>query len=57
MYLSVFLYSLLFVFPGVLMAFNYSMTSFILADRPELPINKVLELSSEMMYGNRMKFF
>lgn len=45
-----------FVSPGVLMVFDYSMRSFILADRPELPFIKFLS-QAKMMYGGRIKFF
>lgn len=52
-----FLWTLLFVIPGIVKMFSYSMTNFILADRPELSYNAAIEESMRIMRGNKMKLF
>ena len=47
----------LFVVPGILAIYNYSMTSYILAENPELTASEALRKSKEMMKGNRWRFF
>lgn len=53
MYLYIFLYSLLCVIPGIMMALNYAMVPYILVENPELSLNDALKLSRNMMYGHR----
>jgi len=53
----VLLWSLLFVFPGIVASLSYSMTSYILAENPELTASQALERSKEMMTGNRRRLF
>ncbi len=53
----VLLWSLLFIIPGIIASYNYMMTDYILADNPELDSSRALEISKEMMYGNRFRFF
>jgi len=57
MALYVILWSLLLVFPGVMVALSYSMVFFVLADEPELSYSEALEKSKRMMYGYRWKYF
>lgn len=55
--LFVILWSLLFVIPGVIAAFRYSMTSYILAQNPEMPAMEAIARSKEMMKGNKWRLF
>ena len=57
MALYVFLWSLLLLFPGIMVALSYSMVFFVLADEPELSYSEALEKSKRMMYGYRWKYF
>ncbi|MCM1021693.1 MAG: DUF975 family protein [Muribaculum sp.] len=52
-----FLWFLLLIVPGIIKGISYSMTSFILKDRPDLGYNAAIELSMAMMYGHKMKYF
>ncbi len=52
-----FLWTLLLIVPGVIKSLSYAMTPYILADYPELQNNSAIELSMEMMRGNKMKLF
>lgn len=52
-----FLWCLLLLIPGIIKNYSYSMTSFILADEPELSNNAAIEKSMEMMSGNKMRLF
>ena len=48
---------ILFVIPGILAIYNYSMTDYILAENPEITANEALRRSKEMMFGNRWRLF
>ena len=52
-----FLWSLLFVIPGIIKSFSYSMTPFILAEHPELSENAAITRSRELMDGNKWRLF
>ena len=53
----VFLWSLLFIVPGIIAAYSYAMTEYILAEHPELTANEALAASKEMMDGNKWRLF
>lgn len=44
-----FLWSLLFIIPGIVKALSYSMSLFILADNPNMKANEAITKSKEMM--------
>lgn len=47
----------LLIVPGILAIFNYSMTSYILAENPELSASEAMRRSKEMLIGNRWRLF
>lgn len=53
----VFLWSLLFIVPGIIASYSYAMTEYILAEHPELTANEALATSKEMMDGNKWRLF
>lgn len=53
----IFLWSLLFIIPGIIAAFGYSMVYFVALDNPELGAMDVLKKSKEIMKGHKMEFF
>ena len=53
--LYMFLWSLLFIIPGIVAGFSYAMTDYILAENPELTASEAIEQSKSMMYGNRFR--
>lgn len=55
--LYVFLWSLLFIIPGIIAGYSYAMTSYILAENPELTASEAIERSKQMMSGNRWRLF
>lgn len=55
--LYVFLWSLLFVIPGIMAGYSYAMTGYILAEHPDLTASEAIEQSKQMMYGNRWRLF
>lgn len=55
--LYVLLWSLLFIIPGIVATYSYAMTSYILAEHPELTASEAIERSKEMMSGNRFRLF
>ena len=55
--LYVFLWSLLFIIPGIVAGFSYAMTDYIMAENPELTASEAIEQSKTMMMGNRWRLF
>lgn len=53
----VFLWSLAFLIPGIIASYSYAMTSYILAEYPELAASEAIAKSKEMMSGNRFRLF
>ena len=49
--LYVLLWSLLLIVPGIMAAYSYAMTEFLLADNPDLTPSEALAQSKAMMYG------
>jgi len=55
--LYVLLWSLLFIIPGIIASYSYTMTGYILAERPELTAGEAIDMSKQMMRGNRWRLF
>ena len=53
----IFLWSLLFVIPGIIAAIRYSMAFYILADHPEYTVSQCINESKARMRGNCGKYF
>ena len=51
------LWSLLFVIPGIIKAYSYAMTFYILADHPEMSAKDAIKTSQVMMDGHKMDLF
>lgn len=51
------LWSLLFIIPGIIKAFAYSMAPYILSDNPEMSGLDAITASKEMMRGNKGRLF
>ncbi|MBR6902612.1 MAG: DUF975 family protein [Clostridia bacterium] len=52
-----FLWSLLFCIPGIVKAYSYSMTFYILADHPEMKATEAITASRMMMKGRKWDLF
>jgi len=55
--LFTFLWSLLFVIPGIIKSYEYRMVSYILSDSPDIPYKQALEISKQMTYGHKADMF
>lgn len=55
--LYTFLWSLLFVIPGLIKSYSYAMTPYILAEHPELSANEAITRSRQIMDGNKWRLF
>ena len=55
--LFVFLWSLLLFIPGIIKAYAYALTPYILIDNPELSANQAINLSRKMMKGHKFDMF
>ena len=53
----VFLWSLLFIVPGIIASLRYSMTFFIMLDHPEYSVKQAMEESSEITRGYKWRIF
>ena len=52
-----FLWSLLLIVPGIVKAYSYSMTPYVLKDNPQLSYDAAIEKSMCLMNGHKMKLF
>ena len=55
--LYVFLWSLLFVIPGIVKSYSYAMTPFIMAENPDMTANEAITASRELMDGHKGELF
>lgn len=55
--LYTFLWSLLFVIPGIVKAYEYRMIPYLLAEQPDMDSQAAFDRSKEMMLGNKWKAF
>ncbi len=53
----IFLFTLLLIIPGIIKRYEYYLVSYIMADNPELSADEVLQLSKDMMDGEKMNVF
>ncbi len=55
--LFTFLWSLLFIIPGIIKSYSYSMSMYILAENPGKPALECIDESKKMMDGHKMDLF
>ena len=55
--LYTFLWTLLFIIPGIIKAYSYAMTPYILAEHPEMTASEAITESRRMMNGNKFRLF
>lgn len=55
--LYVFLWSLLFIIPGIIAGYSYAMTPFLMADFPQLTASEAISKSKELMDGHKGDLF
>lgn len=53
----VFLWTLLFIIPGIIKAYSYAMTPYILDENPELSASEAIHRSRMMMQGHKFDLF
>lgn len=51
------LWTMLFIIPGIVKAYSYSMTFYILADNPDMKPNEAIKASCQMMKGHKFDLF
>ena len=57
MNVKVFLWSLLFIIPGIIKSYEYCMIPYILAENPEIEMDRAFEISRKMTKGEKWKIF
>lgn len=55
--LSIFLWSLLLIVPGIIKMYEYYMVPYILTENPDMEYKAALQMSRDMMDGNKWKTF
>ena len=55
--LYVILWTFLLIIPGIVAAYSYAMTGYILSENPELTAREAIARSKELMRGNRWRLF
>lgn len=55
--LLVILWSLLFIIPGIIAAYSYAMTPYLMAEFPELRVRDAIRESKRLMRGNKWRLF
>ncbi len=55
--LFTFLWSLLFVIPGIVASYRYAMAAYILAEHPDMTASEAIDASKQMMAGNKWRLF
>ncbi len=55
--LYVFLWSLLFIIPGIIASYSYAMTPYILMENPDMTASQAIAASKELMKGNKWRLF
>lgn len=56
-FIRVFIGTILFVIPGIIASYQYSMVNYIIAENPGISAREALAMSKEMMQGNKFRFF
>ncbi|MBQ3378509.1 MAG: DUF975 family protein [Clostridia bacterium] len=56
-FIKTFLWTLLFIIPGIIAAYRYSMAFYIMAENPDIGIVEAIERSKVMMKGNKWRLF
>lgn len=55
--LSIFLWTLLFIIPGIIKMYEYYMVPYILTENPDMEYRAAMQMSRDMMEGNKWKTF
>lgn len=55
--LYIFLWTLLFIIPGIIKSYEYFLVPYLLSENPEIETNRALQLSSQMMEGEKWNTF
>ncbi len=54
---KIFLWSLLFVIPGIIAGYRYALTDYVLAETPDITASEAIEISKRLMQGNKWRLF
>lgn len=57
MNIKVFLWTLLFIIPGIIKSYEYMMVPYLLAEHPDMPTKEVFAASRYLMRGNKWRAF
>ena len=55
--LLIFLWSLLFIIPGIVASYRYALAPYLLAENPDMGVMEAIARSKELMVGNKGRLF
>lgn len=55
--LYIFLWTLLFIIPGIIAGYRYAMAPFIMVENPDMTASEAIEASKQMMDGHKLDLF
>lgn len=55
--IKIFLWSLVFIIPGIVKAYEYALVPYLLAESQEITVREAFERSAQLMYGNKWRLF
>ena len=55
--LRIFLWSLLFVIPGIIASYRYALAPYLMAENPDMGVMEAISRSKELMDGNKWRLF
>lgn len=56
-FIFTYLWTLLFIIPGIIKSYSYSMSYFVMADNPEMTAKQAMQESMRLMQGHKMELF
>ena len=55
--LWIFIWSVMLIVPGIIAAYRYSMSPYILAENPDMSVREAMRESKRIMHGNKLRLF
>ena len=55
--LLTFLWTLLFIIPGIIAGYRYALAPYLMAENPDMGVMEAINRSKELMYGNKWRLF
>ena len=57
MFVKIFLWTLLFIVPGIVASFRYALAPYLMAEHPDMTASEAIEQSKQLMQGHKARLF